>query len=158
MARVLDSHSPKRTANGLQYGKRVVSSLSGIQQKLQRGEWVHQLYTRRTQEVTEDVISGYAKRAESGKERYGVTHITPDIFPLFKYAQSAETRRRGHESYEARLELIARLLDRTLELRRDIATLLGYKTWADHVTEVKMVKSGDNIKKFLTDLEQRLPR
>jgi hypothetical protein len=34
-----------------------------------------------------------------------------------------------------------------LELRRNIATLLGYKTWADHVTEVKMVKSGDNIKK-----------
>ncbi|KAF8490544.1 hypothetical protein F5888DRAFT_1101053 [Russula emetica] len=108
--------------------------------------------------VPEDVISGYAKRAESGKELYDVVHKTPDIFPLFKYAQSAETRRRGYESYEARPELIARLLDRTLELRRDIATLLGYKTWADHVTEVKMVKSGDNIKKFLTDLEQRLPR
>lgn len=25
--------------------------------------------------------------------------------------------------------------------------MLGYKSWADHVTEVKMVKSGDNIKK-----------
>jgi metallopeptidase MepB len=43
--------------------------------------------------------------------------------------------------------LNAPLLDRALELRRDIATLLGYKSWADHVTEVKMVKSGDNIKK-----------
>ncbi|KAF8494463.1 hypothetical protein F5888DRAFT_1908310, partial [Russula emetica] len=106
--------------------------------------------------VPEDVISGYAKRTESGKELYDVTHKTPDIFPLFKYAQSAETRRRAYESYETRLELNAPLLDRTLELRRNIATLLGYKTWADHVTEVKMVKSGDNIKKFLTDLEQRL--
>lgn len=58
-----------------------------------------------------------------------------------------ETRRRAYESYEARLELNAPLFDRVLELRRNIATLLGYKTWADHVTEVKMVKSGDNIKK-----------
>jgi len=45
------------------------------------------------------------------------------------------------------LELNAPLLDRALELRRNIAALLGYKTWADHATEIKMVKSGDNIKK-----------
>jgi len=106
--------------------------------------------------VPEDVISGYAKRTVDGKELYDVTHKTPDIFPLFKYAQSAETRRRAQESYEARLVLNAPLFDRALELRRDIATLLGYKSWADHVTEIKMVKSGDNIKKFLADLEQRL--
>jgi Zn-dependent oligopeptidase len=65
----------------------------------------------------------------------------------FKYAQSAETRRRGYESYEARLELNSPLLDRALELRRNIAALLGYKSWTDHVTEIKMVKSGDNVKK-----------
>ncbi|KAI9509217.1 Metalloprotease [Russula earlei] len=103
--------------------------------------------------VPKDVISGYAKRTEDGKELYDVTHKTPDIFPVFKYAESAETRRRAYESYEARLELNAPLLDRALELRRNIATLLGYKNWADHRTEIKMVKSGDN---FLTDLEQKL--
>jgi hypothetical protein len=32
--------------------------------------------------VPEDVISGYAKRTEDGKELYDVTHKTPDIFPL----------------------------------------------------------------------------
>ena len=56
-------------------------------------------------------------------------------------------RRRAHESCEVRLELNAPLLDRAIELRRSIADLLGYKTWADYVTEIKMVKSGDNIKK-----------
>jgi Zn-dependent oligopeptidase len=105
------------------------------------------------------------KRTEDDKVLYDVTHKTPDIFPLvctrrwfvgdiflmkssqFKYAQNAETRRRAHESYEARLELNSPLLDRALELRRNIAGLLGYKTWADYVTEVKMVKSGDNVAK-----------
>jgi Zn-dependent oligopeptidase len=65
----------------------------------------------------------------------------------FKYAQRAETRRQAFESYEARLELNAPLLDRAIELRRDIAGLLGYKNWADYVTEIKMVKSGDNVEK-----------
>ena len=37
--------------------------------------------------------------------------------------------------------------DRVLELRREIAALLKYNTWADYITEIKMVKSGDNVEK-----------
>ncbi|KAI9465436.1 Metalloprotease [Lactarius psammicola] len=103
--------------------------------------------------VPEDVISGYPKREEGSKELYDVMHRTPDIFPLFKYAKSAETRRRAWESFDSRLDLNAPLFDRALELRRKIAALLGYNTWADYITEIKMVKSGDN---FLSDLEQKL--
>ncbi|KAH9080477.1 Metalloprotease [Lactarius deliciosus] len=90
--------------------------------------------------VPEDVISGYPKRKEGDKELYDVMHRTPDIFPLFKYAKIAETRRQAWESFEARLELNAPLFDRALELRRKIAALLG----------------GENVEKFLSDLEQRL--
>jgi len=36
------------------------------------------------------------------------------------------------------------LLEKALDLRRRIAAMLGYDTWADYVTEVKMVKSGKN--------------
>jgi hypothetical protein len=32
--------------------------------------------------VPEDVISGYTKRTEGGKELYDVAHKTPDIYPL----------------------------------------------------------------------------
>ena len=32
--------------------------------------------------VPKDVISGYARRTEDGKELYNVTHKTPDIFPV----------------------------------------------------------------------------
>jgi hypothetical protein len=32
--------------------------------------------------VPEDVISGYAKHTQDGKELYDVTHKTPDIFPV----------------------------------------------------------------------------
>ncbi|ETW81741.1 Metallo peptidase M3A [Heterobasidion irregulare TC 32-1] len=106
--------------------------------------------------VPADVVSGYTKRTEDGKELYDVTHKTPDIFPLFKYAENPDTRRRAHESYEARLEINAPLLTRALDLRRKIAALLGYRNWADYITEVKMIKSGAGIESFLADLEQKL--
>lgn len=63
----------------------------------------------------------------------------------FKFAQNPETRKRAHESYEARLAINVPLLDKALELRRKIASLLGYKTWADYITEVKMIKTAKGV-------------
>ena len=113
--------------------------------------------------VPEDVVSGYTKREEDGKTLYDVTFKTPDIFPLvrsyrirqastanpgafkFKFAENPETRRRAHEGYDNRLAINAPLLDKVLDLRRQIAKLLGYPTWADYRTEVKMVKTAANV-------------
>ncbi|KAK0244414.1 metallopeptidase MepB [Armillaria nabsnona] len=106
--------------------------------------------------VPSDVISGYTKRSEGSKEVYDVTYKTPDIFPIFKYAKNPTTRQRAQEGHESRLSINVPLLNKALELRRKIASLLGYKTWADYITEVKMVKSADNAQKFLDDLEQKL--
>ena len=38
--------------------------------------------------VPEDVISGYAKRTEDGKDVYDVTFKTPDIFPIVHFLLS----------------------------------------------------------------------
>jgi metallopeptidase MepB len=106
--------------------------------------------------VPSDVVSGYTKRTEGSKEVYDITHKTPDIFPVFKFAENPETRRLAHESYEARLKINVPLLDKALELRRKIASLLGYPTWADYITEVKMIKTASAVTDFLDDLEQKL--
>jgi len=106
--------------------------------------------------VPQDVISGYDKREENGKTLYDVKFKTPDIFPVFKFAHNPEVRKRAIEAHEDRLSMNVPLLDRALELRKEIAGLLGYKTWADYVTEPKMVKSGKNAEDFLDDLEKRL--
>ncbi|KAF5338907.1 hypothetical protein D9611_008754 [Ephemerocybe angulata] len=106
--------------------------------------------------VPADVISGYTKRTEDGKTVYDVTYKTPDIFPIFKFAEDPTTRQRANEGYENRLEINVPLLDKALDLRRRIASLLGYKTWADYVTEEKMIKSGKNVENFLNDLESKL--
>lgn len=106
--------------------------------------------------VPKDVISGYTTRTEGDTTFYDVTYKTPDIFPIFKFAENPETRRRAQEGHESRLQVNVPLLDKALSLRRQIASLLGYQTWADYVTEVKMIKSGDGVQKFLDELETKL--
>ncbi|KAF8908911.1 metallopeptidase MepB [Gymnopilus junonius] len=106
--------------------------------------------------VPKDVVSGYTKRTEGDKEVYDVTYKTPDIFPIFKFAENPLTRQRAQEGHESRLAVNTPLLARALELRRKIASLLGYKTWADYITEVKMVKSAKGVEDFLNDLEEKL--
>jgi thimet oligopeptidase len=44
------------------------------------------------------------------------------------------------------------LLNQMLALRNDIALRLGYKSWDDYQTEVKMAKTGMNAEKYINDL------
>lgn len=74
----------------------------------------------------------------------------------FKFAENPATRQRAFEAYESRLQINVPVLDKILELRRKIADLLGYATWADYITEVKMVKNARGVVDFLSDLEQKM--
>ena len=44
------------------------------------------------------------------------------------------------------------LLNEMLALRNEIALRLGYKSWDDYQTEVKMAKTGTNAEKYINDL------
>jgi thimet oligopeptidase len=44
------------------------------------------------------------------------------------------------------------VLNQMLELRNEIALRLGYKSWDDYQTEVKMAKTGMNAEKYINDL------
>ncbi|KAF8970809.1 metallopeptidase MepB [Flammula alnicola] len=102
------------------------------------------------------VLSGYTKRTEEGQNVYDVTFKGLDIFPITEHAENPETRKRAQEGYESRSAINTPVLAKALELRRKIASLLGYKTWADYVTEVKMVKSGKGVEDFLNGVEEKL--
>ncbi|KAF7346236.1 Metallopeptidase MepB [Mycena sanguinolenta] len=106
--------------------------------------------------VPADVISGYTKRTEGSTEVYDVTFKTPDIFPVFKFATRPETRQKAYEGHESRLKINVPLVEKFLGLRREIAKVLKYPTWADYRTEPKMVKTGQGVVDFLDDLEAKL--
>ncbi|KAJ7601149.1 hypothetical protein C8J56DRAFT_1000085 [Mycena floridula] len=101
--------------------------------------------------VPKDVISGYTKRTEDGKTLYDVTFKTPDIFPL-EINTDISSSSNSRNNPEPNVPLLSKALD----LRRQIAKLLEYETWADYVTEPRMIKNAAGVSTFLDELEKKL--
>jgi len=79
----------------------------------------------------------------------------PDMQPLMTYAVNAEARRRMFLAYQTRAypknkELLLELL----KVRQELATILGFKTWADLATADQMMQSAANMQSFLDELEE----
>lgn len=76
--------------------------------------------------------------------------------PKLNFATNPSTRKRAYEANESRLAINAPLFDKILGLRREIAAILGYASWADRVLDEKMVQTSKAALDFLADLESRL--
>ena len=83
------------------------------------------------------------QQIKTGDDEYTVmANVTWHYLTVMDNARREETRKRllvEHDNL-AREENIP-LLEKILPLRDDIARKLGYKTWADYETEVKMAKN-----------------
>lgn len=64
----------------------------------------------------------------------------------FKYANDPKTRQAALQAFDDRLAINVEHLNTALRLRKQIAEILQYDSWADYITEVKMVKSAAKAK------------
>jgi thimet oligopeptidase len=84
----------------------------------------------------------------NGKVR--LTTDNTDYVPFMTYARSASAREAFWRLYRLRghpqnLEVLQKMLER----RHALATLLGYRSWADYVTEDKMIATADKAVSFV---------
>jgi thimet oligopeptidase len=87
----------------------------------------------------------------------GKIHITtnyPDLFPPMTFAKSGARRQRLWDAFVSRAYPKNRdvLMD-MMQTRYEIATLIGYSNWADYSAADKMIVNGNNIAKFIKDLD-----
>ena len=87
----------------------------------------------------------------------GVITLTtdfPDMQPVMTFARNADLRLRMFRAYNTRAYPANRqlLLD-VLALRQQIATILGFTSWADLATANQMMGSAANMKQFIGELE-----
>ncbi len=74
----------------------------------------------------------------------------PDSLPLLSYATHEDVRKRMYMEYNNRAyPANIAVLDRMIARRAELASLVGYKSWADYITADKMVGSGGHAAEFI---------
>src|ERR1700722_1214789 len=90
-------------------------------------------------------------------DKDGVIHITtsyPDFIPAMNFAVSDALRRRLYMAFHTRAYPQNRdVLMKMLRTRYDIASILGYKSWADYNAADKMIGTGAQIAEFIQSLD-----
>ncbi len=100
-----------------------------------------------------------AAARERDLDGWVITLHQPSVMPFLQYADNRELRRKVQQAYANRAADGERdnrpLIRRILQLRREIARLLGFTNFADFRLDVNMVGSGSNADSFIADLTTR---
>lgn len=104
------------------------------------------------------VPEGFLKRLKkSTGGDYIVTTKTTDLLQVMENAENPMTRKKMLLAYDNRAGIPnSKLLKEAVELRAKIATLLGYKTWADYRIDGRMAKNSKNAADLLGGLKVKL--
>ncbi len=97
--------------------------------------------------LPEDYIAAHPP-AENGAVT--ITTDPSDYVPFLTYARRGDLRRELYLAYTNRaapenLDVLRRILS----LRHELAGLLGYPSWADYVTEDKMIRTAGAVREFV---------
>ncbi|HUO25969.1 MAG TPA: M3 family metallopeptidase [Candidatus Aquilonibacter sp.] len=88
----------------------------------------------------------------------GKVHLTteyPDSLPVLTFAKNDALRRRMYVAFLTRAyPKNEEVLTSLLKTRYQIATLLGYASWADYNAADKMIAKGHNIADFITQVDE----
>ena len=105
---------------------------------------------------TDDFIQERFGKDEEGK--CTVTLKYPDIIPIGQTCEVSETRRlvtqarEGVGAYKNNLDLVLQ----GITIRKQIATLLGYPSWAEYICSKRMSGSYQAVDDFLLNLQSKL--
>ena len=100
--------------------------------------------------LPQDYIAEHAPGAD-GQVR--ITMAYPDVFPVSRYARSADLRKRLRTAFQSRAYPANDAVLGTLFAQRaELATLLGYKDYAEYDLANRMAKSPVRAQAFLDDI------
>lgn len=114
------------------------------------------------QGLPESLVSSAAEVAKAaGKEgQWAFTTQRPSIFPFMQYSPNRELRREIFKAYTNRGNNgneydNNKILADIVRLRAERARLLGYKTHADYILELRMAKKPENVFNLLNSLWEK---
>ncbi|MBB3230859.1 oligopeptidase A [Halomonas stenophila] len=115
--------------------------------------------------LPESALATLKANAEAkGREGYRITLDFPSFFPVMTHADDRALRREVYTAFVTRASDQgpnagqfdnAPIMEETLALRRELAELLGFATYADYSLATKMAESPTRVVTFLEDLAER---
>ena len=106
--------------------------------------------------VPTDVTSSWEKGTGETEGKLKMNFAYPNLFPTFKYAQNAETRKTAYIANTNKLLKNKPIFQEVIALRDEAARILGYPNHATLRIENKMAKTPKRVNDFLSDLRQKL--
>ncbi|KAL0582062.1 hypothetical protein ABG067_008328, partial [Albugo candida] len=103
--------------------------------------------------LDDDFLDGLKTEEQDGVKYYILTMKYPDVRPVLKLCKNENTRKVHATAYESRNQENIALLEEVsslhifnaVKLRRKAAKILGYKSHAEYVLEVKMAKTVEAV-------------
>jgi thimet oligopeptidase len=104
--------------------------------------------------VPSDVLAQFQKKTTNDNgDTYVVTLKYPHYFPTMNLCSVPVTRQTLERAFHSICkETNGPILDELVTLRAELANLLGFKSWAEYITVVRMAKTPQAVNKFLADL------
>ena len=107
--------------------------------------------------LPESYIGRLAQVETDEGTRYRVSLDYPEFFPFIEAADDGVLRRTLFIKAENRaVDTNVPILEEAIAARDEIATLLGYPSWAHYSIETKMAQTPEAVRAFLEDLEARV--
>ncbi len=108
------------------------------------------------------VETAAASARKDNREGWLFTLQAPSYIPVMTYAESRELRREMYRAYVTRASELgegkwdnAGIICETIQLRTEIARLLGFENYAEYSLQTKMAESPVEVAEFLGDLARR---
>lgn len=104
--------------------------------------------------ISDSFINSF-KKGDDGE--YIIPIKTPYIMEILEKADNSETRKKAQLAFENRsAETNTKLLEEIIGIRREIAQLLGYKSWAEYKISKMSAKSVEKVKEVVNSLKNSL--
>ncbi|MCG8527934.1 MAG: Zn-dependent oligopeptidase [Opitutales bacterium] len=110
-----------------------------------------------TAEELDGVDPDFLKTIKNDEGGYEINlNIYSQVSKVMRKAHSEATRKEVTRRRASRVMINEKVLTEMVSLRHELASKLGYETWADYRTEIRMAKTGQNVMDFLNNLSQKI--
>ena len=113
--------------------------------------------------IPEDVLHAAHEAAEkAGKAGWAFTLHAPSYIPVMQYADNRELRKLMYRAYVTRASEFGKpdwdntpLIAQIVRLRRELALMLGFRSYAEYSLEPKMAEDPNQVIVFINDIATR---